>query len=741
MDDKGPHNGENPVGPLPEPAAPAYLPGVRDTLPGGANVPVDLAALMPVGPLAIRPVKSGSADIVAAGRPSAIRAGDVPRKSAATFVAGGKREMDPARKPSVDLRAPLPKAANSLDVRSPVARSSAAKSPDLRRPAPSLPGLVRKAARSTCAAAPKLVARAAWSAAALGVLVLCMLWAKNVAESDVASAYSRLAAAASGNSAEGFAKAAEGARFSFRRASLLLLPARLAADNPLWSHPSVALADRLVRGGLRTSDALSEFAGIARRAQRDSSAAGWKSVAWTEFLAREKPALDRAFNLLSDAESAYAAVDASALPGGADAAAKFASFRTKLAGATRWGGFLSDNWKPLMDALGDSYPVKYLVLNQNRDELRPGGGFPGSVAVADLYRGKLVNLDFKDVYWFDWRLYPYKEKAPAGLDLMRNPDGTPANFGLRDANYYPSFLESARKADFFFQKAGQGSLDGVVGINQGLFEDMLAAVGPVRLPEIGRDISAEDFSLAMSLLVESKSFAKSSPKDILFRFMDEFSKKASAEGKWGACAKAVLSGFADGQIPFAFLRTDLQKALADGSKVTDAWKYDAGDFAYPVFVSISGNKSDRHMEREVFVSRDAADPCKRSFVLEERHAYGAKEAAMVNKWMCDLGLLADAKRAADLERIQGNGENRMYMRLAVPRGSVLLSSEGTTGAPAKKLPDGPKSSFFEWYQYAKPGATSRAVVRYRVPDALCSQPTTVYKQPGLRAKVSVQQRQ
>lgn len=38
--------------------------------------------------------------------------------------------------------------------------------------------------------------------------------------------------------------------------------------------------------------------------------------------------------------------------------------------------FISENRESLAAILGDERPMHYLILNQNRDELRANGGFP-----------------------------------------------------------------------------------------------------------------------------------------------------------------------------------------------------------------------------------------------------------------------------------------------------------------------------------------------------------------------------
>lgn len=40
----------------------------------------------------------------------------------------------------------------------------------------------------------------------------------------------------------------------------------------------------------------------------------------------------------------------------------------------------------ILTMLGHDEPQRYMILNQNRDEIRANGGFPGSVITFTLYK-------------------------------------------------------------------------------------------------------------------------------------------------------------------------------------------------------------------------------------------------------------------------------------------------------------------------------------------------------------------
>lgn len=118
-----------------------------------------------------------------------------------------------------------------------------------------------------------------------------------------------------------------------------------------------------------------------------------------------------------------------------------------LTRSTAYLDFALTHEDELLQFLGNNEPIRYLILNQNRDELRANGGFPGSVILFTLYKGNILDLRRDDVYYYDWNLYPYKEAPPPGLALLTE------NYGLRDVNYYPDFRETLEKANAFIERS------------------------------------------------------------------------------------------------------------------------------------------------------------------------------------------------------------------------------------------------------------------------------------------------
>lgn len=126
----------------------------------------------------------------------------------------------------------------------------------------------------------------------------------------------------------------------------------------------------------------------------------------------------------------------------------------------------------------------YLVLLQNNMELRPTGGFIGSYALVTFAEGRLIDFEVKDVYTADGQLKGHVE-PPAELKKYLGEAG----WYLRDSNWSPDFPTSALRAEWFLEKETGRTVDGVIGIDLFLAQNILEQVGEVEVPDFGEKIS------------------------------------------------------------------------------------------------------------------------------------------------------------------------------------------------------------------------------------------------------------
>jgi hypothetical protein len=385
--------------------------------------------------------------------------------------------------------------------------------------------------------------------------------------------------------------------------------------------------------------------------------------------------------------------------------------------------FVLTNFESILYALWDSKPQRYVFLNQNRDEIRASGGFPWSVITLELYKWAIQKYDKKDVYYYDWHLYPYKEVPPEWLNKISD------NYGLRDANYYPEFSKSLDKINFFYEKAGGGSIDTLIAINQGVVIDFLEKYGSINLKEVKTEVTADNFSTLMSILVENKVNAKVSPKDILFRFSEEFEKNLMEKKDFIGYIWIILKELDAGEIRIASRDDTIQKFI-DANSPQETWKTNNWNWFYPIFTSIAGSKSDRYMHRAFNVETTSLSGClaQNTVHLENTHTFGAADEAKINTLFLDLQI-SDTKERNILMGIEWKAKNAQYIRFIVPPKASLNSSD-----PDRKLmidTSNPLYSVISFYQDTDVGQKTESTVSYTIPVADCTTNMQFFKQPGL----------
>jgi hypothetical protein len=90
-----------------------------------------------------------------------------------------------------------------------------------------------------------------------------------------------------------------------------------------------------------------------------------------------------------------------------------------------------------------------------------------------------------------------------------------------------------------------------------------------------------------------------------------------------------------GEVVAGSPRSDIQRALDDVG-IFDRWRGKKGDWVYPLFTSISRNKSDRLMERTFEI--DQVNTCERTLTLSQKHWYDLTERNRIEDLARKLGM-------------------------------------------------------------------------------------------------------
>ncbi len=130
----------------------------------------------------------------------------------------------------------------------------------------------------------------------------------------------------------------------------------------------------------------------------------------------------------------------------------------------------------------------YLLALQNSNELRPTGGFIGSIALVTVADGLLNDFAVQDVYALDGQLKGHVD-PPIPIKELLNQE----HWYLRDSNWDPDFRVSGERAAWFYEKESGGTVDGVIAVSTPFLTELLEVTGPLDLPDYNDRITKDNF--------------------------------------------------------------------------------------------------------------------------------------------------------------------------------------------------------------------------------------------------------
>jgi hypothetical protein len=141
---------------------------------------------------------------------------------------------------------------------------------------------------------------------------------------------------------------------------------------------------------------------------------------------------------------------------------------------------------------GYSQAQNYLVLAQNRDELRATGGFISGIGLLTIQDGKILQFSLEDSYQIDDFSKPYP-KPPEPLKRFMLADF----WVTRDANWSPDFPTASQAAQTLYTLSTGVQTQGVIAFNQLVVKKILEVIGPVMVPGTDAPVTAENVEVYM----------------------------------------------------------------------------------------------------------------------------------------------------------------------------------------------------------------------------------------------------
>jgi hypothetical protein len=202
----------------------------------------------------------------------------------------------------------------------------------------------------------------------------------------------------------------------------------------------------------------------------------------------------------------------------------------------------------------------YLVLLQNSSELRPTGGFIGSIGKLTFDGGMVSDFTIQDVYAVDGQLKGHVDPPLPIRELMSQE-----HWYLRDSNWDPDFEISGERARWFYEKETGESVDGVIALSLPLVVDLLKATGPIVLSDYNDQITADNF-LGKSIYYTKNNFfpGSTAKSDFLGTLARTLLLKLTTDTHLNPAEvfEAVVSGLQRRDIQFMFVSPELQDLVS-----------------------------------------------------------------------------------------------------------------------------------------------------------------------------------
>ncbi len=377
--------------------------------------------------------------------------------------------------------------------------------------------------------------------------------------------------------------------------------------------------------------------------------------------------------------------------------------------------------------LGYPYPKTFVVLLQNADELRPTGGFIGTVGIVQIDAGSLTRVDFKDVYAYD-RVAATSTLGPPPEPLRREL-GVQAWY-LRDSNWSPDFPQAATRIASLFDQSGWiatsgtvGSMrvDGVIALEPGLFRQLLEFVGPLTVN--GVTYTPEHFFDQLQYAVEvgfqKQGIPNEERKDVIADLGAALVQRLVEQParRWPAFLELGFSALQQKEALF-FLTDPGMQSIFDARRWSGRMRGTSQDSLAVVDANLAALKTDGVMEKKISYQVDLTDPA--GPLATVRLTY--HNTAQAVSWRYT--------------------RYRDYVRVYVPEGSALVSS--VASGIVDVMHDLGKTVFGAFW-VIEPGDTRTLEFTYRLPRSILLDASgrpmyhlLVQKQPGSHQRLTLQ---
>lgn len=299
----------------------------------------------------------------------------------------------------------------------------------------------------------------------------------------------------------------------------------------------------------------------------------------------------------------------------------------------------------------------YLVLLQNSMELRPTGGFIGSLLVLTFVDGKVESMDVQDVYTADGQLKGHVDPPLPIREIIGQE-----HWYLRDSNWDPDFAVSGAAAAWFYEKELGQSVDGVIAVSLPMVTQLLRVTGPIELLDFNERISESNFFAKSLLYTETDFFPGSTQKkDFLGALISAVLTRVTTDASLsaGGLLSVLTQSIQSRDLQFYFPDAELESLVSQ-------WGWNGG-------VQIQGCQAPY---KEVGCVGDGAAVVDANLSINKSNFFVTKEAVsqVVISENGDIShmLTMNIHNAAHAQE-NGGGGYQSYMRLLIPSDAQIRS--------------------------------------------------------------------
>ena len=382
----------------------------------------------------------------------------------------------------------------------------------------------------------------------------------------------------------------------------------------------------------------------------------------------------------------------------------------------------------IADLLGWEGQKRYLVLAQNPAELRPSGGYAGTIGVVGLADGQIVEQRFRDVHELSRQPgLPFLEAPKALTDYLLGED---QSWRLADAAWAVDFPTAAEEAlRQYIIETGDDDIDGVIAITTYAIDRLLEVVGPVEVPQYDLTVQPGEATLTLLGATRGSPGSVEGRKEVLDVLARRLTNRLLSlqPGRWVAMNEA-LEDIGSERMTLLWMADDAAQALVDETGWDGRVSSEPRDTVYVVESNVSPTS-------KYNLVVDRAD----SLVVTIDETGDAVSSLRMD-WDNRAG--SQGEPYASLREFSNNedGWYGSYVRVLVPAAAELVTASGQASESIRSpesITDEAGHTSFANYLFMPPGASSLTYL-WTVPGA--AQPSDegwryellLRKQPGAR---------